>query len=312
MWKSAARKAISTFVRHLPWGARKSLLEAIVEDFGHVEIFNQIGRDLHVTSVYATGDYGSFIGSIDDLTIFGCYMKTGTWAPELKTLFCDFFSQHAGGTFIDIGANIGLTLVPIGQVPGVQCYGFEPEPLNLHYLKRNVATNCPHNNIMIKPIALFDRRTTLQFALSPTNFGDHRIKTSDSDGAYGESERTTIAVEADRLDNILVASDVKLPLVIKIDTQGAEPSIFAGGREILALAEIVALEFWPYGMRRIGGDVGAEIDFIQANFREGSMIKGDSNLEHVWKPIIEVASELRRLSSEPEVATRYFDVIVRK
>jgi hypothetical protein len=92
---------------------------------------------------------------------------------------------------------------------------------------------------------------------------------------------------------------VTVPLGVKIDTQGAKPSIFAGGRRTLAKAGLIAFEFWPYGMHRIGGDVSAQLDFLVDTFSEGSIAAGDVDQERTWQPIHKICAELKRGLSIP-------------
>ena len=65
----------------------------------------------------------------------------------------------------------------------------------------------------------------------------------------GEHKRRTIEVEALPLDD--AAGEAQQPLVIKIDTQGAEPYVFAGGREVIGRAGLLVSEFWPYGIAQL-------------------------------------------------------------
>jgi hypothetical protein len=129
-----------------------------------------------------------------------------------------------------------------------------------------------------------------------------------------EQFRPTIQVKSERLDALHL--DLQRPLAVKIDTQGAEPNIFAGGRETLAKADLIAFEFWPYGMRRIGGDVSQMIDFVADTFPEGSIAVGDKDDEdRTWRPIKEICAELRHIASDPARMDNYliyFDVLVRK
>ena len=130
----------------------------------------------------------------------------------------------------------------------------------------------------------------------------------------GEQFRPTIQIKSERLDALHL--DLRRPLAVKIDTQGAEPNIFAGGRETLAKADLIAFEFWPYGMRRIGGDVSQMIDFVADTFAEGSIAVGDKESEdRTWRPIKAICAELRHLASDSITVDDYliyFDVIVRK
>jgi FkbM family methyltransferase len=314
MWKPVARSLLRGLVKQLPWGARNTIFETMVDDIGKLNLFIDMARKYHVESLSVNGSNGLVWGSINDKSVLGRYMATGIWAPTTENLFKDFFESNGGGTFLDIGANIGLTLIPIARNPAVQCVGFEPEPRNFSYLKHNIDVNCPHDNVLLEQVALFHDKDTLQFELSPDNFGDHRIRISDSDGYYVERLRETVSVVADRLDNIVRADKLKLPLAVKMDTQGAEPNIFSGGKNTLSMAKLVALEFWPYGMRRIGGDVEAEILFIQNNFREGSIVQGDTDNAFRWLPIKQISGEMRRLWEDEVNMTRpkYYDVVLRK
>ena len=314
MWKSLARSFLRNLVLQLPWGARNTIFEAIVDDIGKHNLFIAMAQKFHIESLSVNGANGLVWGSINDRSVLGRYMLTGVWAPITENLFQNFFEGAGGGTFLDIGANIGLTLIPIARNPGVQCVGFEPEPLNFSYLKRNIEMNCLHGNVSLKQLALFDRQEVLQFELSSDNFGDHRIRVSDSDGYYTERMRKTVSVPAARLDSVIDVGSLKLPLGVKIDTQGAEPNIIAGGIRLLSAADLIALEFWPYGMRRMGGDVKAEILFLLNNFREGSIVEGDSDRQIQWRSIRSVADEMQRLWEDKVNMTgpKYYDVFVRK
>jgi FkbM family methyltransferase len=309
--KAAVKGALRSAALRLPLGARRTLLDTMVEDFGRAVVLRDLGRSFDVRSLSVAGEYGTIHGSVDDQIIFRRYLETKRWAPELVAMFRGFFDVHDGGTYLDIGANIGLTTVPVAQSADVTCYAFEPEPGNLYFLRRNVAENCHHGNVSVVPVALFDRKATLQFAISKENFGDHRIQTA-GDGAFREGSWPTIDVQAERLDDVIDVKAVAQPLAVKIDTQGAEPAIFAGGRNVLAAAGLIALEFCPYMMKRQGGDIEAEIGFLDSNFSEGSIVQGDTGGAPVWWPMARVAGELQRLATEASLGTAYFDVVLRK
>jgi FkbM family methyltransferase len=322
--KSAAKSALSILVKKLPWGrrtlldslldhfGRRAMLGSLLDDVGRYEDFQALAARFGIESVSVKGSNGVICGSINDIELLGSYAKRGAWALKTVTLFEQFFKTKGGGTFLDIGANIGFVLIPIARNPAVQCYGFEPEPRNFSYLKQNIATNCRHANVTVTQLALFDRKDTLEFELSPINYGDHRIRTTNANGAFMEATWATISVAADRLDSVVKLEDLGLPLAVKIDAEGAEPNIFGGGRKVLAAADLVSLEFWPYMMRRIGGDVEAELCFLGTNFREGSIAEGDTDTAPQWQSIEGVLDELQRHWTDRETEMRYFDIVVRK
>jgi len=313
MLKSTAKGALRSIARALPWGAKQALLDGIVENIDEFEKFQQIGRVLGVESISVRGANGLVWGSINDKWLLGDYAIKRKWDFNVVELFQQFFSKNRdGGTYLDIGANIGLTLFPIAQNPLVQCYGFEAEPHNFAYLNLGLRENCSQDNVRLSQLALFDRQDKVKFELSPNNLGDHRVRISEADGLLGEGSRETIVVQANRLDNILDVDLLKRPLAVKIDTQGSEARIFAGGEHTLAPAEIISLEFSPHSMRRIGGDVEAEFRFLASNFEEGSIAIGDQECSFQWRPISGVVDELRDFWADPAIGTKYLDVTVRK
>ena len=103
------------------------------------------------------------------------------------------------------------------------------------------------------------------------------------------------------------------PLAVKIDTQGAEPFIISGARRILSTAELLAVEFWPYGMARMGGDAQVVIDFLRTNFGKGLI--GVSNRDDFgeWQAMDAIARQLEeRANKDQNRAHIQCDVIVMK
>ena len=222
-------------------------------------------------------------------------------------MFKNLFAEH-GGTYLDIGANIGLTVIPIAQNPQVACYAFEPEPTNFHYLSENVFLNCRAGNVRLLNLALYDRNATLPFEIAERHSGDHRISVIDVEGELNEQDRKKISVSAKRLDDVI--TNITTPLAAKIDVQGAEPFVLAGGRDTLSQASLLSLEFWPYSMRRMGGDISAVIAFLTEHFQEGSISPGDKDKQTAWQPIVSVASFLHEFAKTDK--RDYLDVTVRK
>lgn len=232
-------------------------------------LFFQLAEDLNIRSVLVSGDNGHIFGPVDDRVVLGNYISHGTWAPEILNFIKGRLSK--GGTFVDIGANIGLFTVPVAKMDDVsRVISFEPDPVNYRNLKLNIDFNGVASKVDAHNLALFDRKTTLSFELSPDNFGDHRLR---SDGGasngddYGEAGRKLISVSADRVDNCVSdLASVAHPLVIKMDVQGAESAVFGGGPVVFGAADVLIVEYWPYGIRRLGGDPREFLDALAAVF----------------------------------------------
>src|ERR1051326_7814977 len=89
-----------------------------------------LARRRKIAFLVTDGEHGPFEGSLEDSVIFGEYLRTQTYGEHIIVLFQDFFSRAGGGTFLDIGANIGLVSIPVSRMPNVRCIAFEPEPVN--------------------------------------------------------------------------------------------------------------------------------------------------------------------------------------
>jgi FkbM family methyltransferase len=311
--RALAKASLLGAASWLPAVVRGTLLRALAASSGGYETLQALGRRHGVRDLRIAGDYGLIEGSIDDGGVLRSYAMTKSWAGPGNRLFVELFDRHGGGTYIDVGANIGLTTIPIAKNAAVACKAFEPSPDNLRYLKSNLATNCPQANVEIFDLALFDVAGTLAFELSDRNLGDHRIRVRDTDGQWSESRRSVIQVRADRLDNVLTVGALAGPIGAKIATQGAESQVFSGGRSLLEAAALVAFEFWPYGIARANGDPAVVTSFIREHFRTGAVIAGGSDERPIWQPIETIvellAGFVNRCDRSPYA---YYDGFARK
>lgn len=220
---------------------------------------------MNVVEIAAQGDHGIVSSAWNDRFVLPEYSETGTFARTVIETLVDFFASSNGGTYLDIGANIGLTTIPIARNPAVHCFAFEPEPVNFGFLRRNVARNAPGGIVEFHQVALFDQRGSMSLAIADGNIGDHRLTHGSVAG------RNSVTVPTVPLDDFLPR--IRGDLAIKVDTQGAEPFVVAGGQEVLARANLLAIEFCPYLMRQLGGDPGILIQTLRG-FDQIAIMKG--------------------------------------
>ena len=166
------------------------------------------------------------------------------------------YLEGAKGTLINVGANIGMTVIALlrnGYFDSA--VAFEPDPGNYRLLLRNLEQNGLATKVKPYNVALSSADAMLDLELSKDNSGDHRIRQIDAPGFYGEEDRATVKVEAAALDN-LVERDPDLRGktfdLIWADIQGHESHFFQGARKLLATGVPVISEFWPYGIQRAG------------------------------------------------------------
>jgi len=278
-----------------------------------IQMLSLMADGLNIVRISVAGKYGVFTGSPHDQVILKGYAESGTWAAQTNDMINSFF-VGGSGTYLDIGANIGLTTVPIAKRPKVNCLAFEPDPTNFGFLEINVWENCQGGNVELFPLALFDREGTLQFEKSRNNLGDHRIRLSSVETGYlNEKQREVIHVRSVTLDSLVLK--ITSPCFIKIDTQGAEPFVIAGGRETLMKANIILLEWSPYLMNRLGGDPLTVIEFLKEHFTSGA-INDNPERPHddiTFQSIDKICSILSdSLSQWRNTPYKYYDVMVKR
>jgi FkbM family methyltransferase len=195
----------------------------------------------------ASGDYGQFEGAAADRIVFGTYRETGTWSPLLVSLLADHLFRGGEGTLLDVGANIGLVTIPVVERSRVHAIAFEPEPVNHEILRRNVARHGLHARVETHAVALATEPGQVSLAVCEHNSGDHRLAL----GAPPAGTRL-VTVEAAALDQVLEGRTLAGPVVMKLDTQGAEVQVLLGAERTLQHVDYLVIEYWPAGLRRMG------------------------------------------------------------
>ncbi|WP_298364712.1 FkbM family methyltransferase [Azospirillum sp.] len=166
-----------------------------------------------------------------DECISSTIASTGAW-EHFQTAMEAFLLSEGGtrkGTFVDVGANIGwhsmamaLWLGGAGQV-----YAFEPHPHNFALLQANAQINGFSNVELVKMACSNFAGSAKLYMGNDANMGTHSL--------YQEAGRDRpINVQVLTLDDYF--KDVVLsdgPVVVKIDTEGSEPSVIQGGMRFI-------------------------------------------------------------------------------
>jgi FkbM family methyltransferase len=309
--RGKTRHFLGVVARTLPMSAKEFLLHQAVTLSGSWHVLAKAAASSGVVAFRISGDYGLIQGSPADHSVLGTYARTGRWASRTNALLKAFFRKHGGGQYVDIGANIGLTTIPVAQDPRVACIAIEPDPTNFAHLITNVATNCQHGNVALKQVAIFAASNRLTFELSPRNLGDHRLRLRQHSGSLGEHNWSTIQVETAPLD--AVARDARRPLAVKIDTQGAEPFVFAGGPQTLGAADLIVVEWAPYLLNRLGGDPSVVTNCLRRSFTRISIAAGEDQNIPPSEPVAVAIERLLEMAHQHSHDPRhYVDLIAEK
>lgn len=156
---------------------------------------------------------------------------------------------------LDIGANIGIwSRLFAAQVRDGHVYCFEPSPGNFRVLVENMAV---HDNATCFDLACSNRRGRTTFSVTG-NSGLHHI--------VANGDERSINIQTIRLDD-WVSQDTDLLRLdfIKIDVEGHEPEVLAGGAATInTYRPIVLFEYLPeFDERQHNGD-RTPFDFFTA------------------------------------------------
>lgn len=152
------------------------------------------------------------------------------------------------GKFLDIGANIGTTIIEaIGHpmVTGGIC--FEPEKKNYGLLMKNIRHNLLEKHITCYNHAAGKEAGQVLLTKSPTCSGDNRISVRDN----APPEEDTEIVSAVSLDNFLGEDEKEKIAYLWVDVQGYEYFVLKGAENIISQKSLaVLIEYWPHGLKQ--------------------------------------------------------------
>jgi FkbM family methyltransferase len=184
--------------------------------------------------------------------------KRASYEPELTRLIEREVWLRSGEVALDVGANIGWYSVLLSRLaaPDARVFAFEPDPLNLDLLRRNLADNrCAQVTAVGKALA-GDAGVCSLYRYPNKNLGRHSVLPINS--------AAPIRVEAISGDAFLREQGVSPSQVrfIKVDVEGFEFEVLRGLQDCLATCPLLACEFSPAYMRRGGQDVHGFLAFL--------------------------------------------------
>lgn len=138
-------------------------------------------------------------------------------------LFRKFFPENCG-SFVDIGANVGQTLLKIKAInKSINYVGFEPNPICFTYIKELIVIN-NYENCSVENLALSDKEQKLVLRMN---------ENADASASVVESLRPNYYVDKQVIncisyDSIYLEKRISF---VKIDVEGAELEVLTGMKE---------------------------------------------------------------------------------
>jgi FkbM family methyltransferase len=180
---------------------------------------------------------------------YRCRVRTprGEVAPTLYShhdmwtvneVFCreDYAAGPSLGAVVDIGSNIGISaLYFLTRNDTARCYLFEPVPLNVERLRRNLEGF--DDRYELSPVAVAERAGQARFGVESTGrYGGIGLELEDSIKVESLEVNAVLAEVLEREERIDI---------LKLDTEGEElPTVRAIRPELLRRIDTIYFE-WP-------------------------------------------------------------------
>lgn len=163
--------------------------------------------------------------------------------PNARSEDYEFLSSFLkeGDVYVDVGANIGVTVIPAGKSVGEtgKVIAFEPHPTTCSYLKENIELN-RLNNVQINNCAVGNQIGYIYFT---SQFTDEKNQISNT-------PENSIKVPIVRLDDFLQGWD-HIDL-LKLDIEGYEKHAIEGAGEVLKRVNCVYFELSEENLSAFG------------------------------------------------------------
>lgn len=203
--KRISDKLLIVYIRRVPDHPFKIRIINWINDYllRGVNVISAFGAHIKLSTREYIGHEILYSGSYEPLTINKC--------REIL---------ENGGTFFDIGANIGLFTTQIALNKNVDVYSIEPSESNFIKLSENITSN-NSNNIIAINAGLSDHES-FGYLINdyPANSGTFQVIEADKEGAT--------LIKLITLGKIIKDHKISEIRLMKIDVEGYEMNVFKG------------------------------------------------------------------------------------
>lgn len=146
------------------------------------------------------------------------------------------------GTFIDVGAHIGLYSVLMAK-KGFKVYAFEPIKSNYVMLKTHTLMNDTKNQIKLYNLALGNKKQYKNICFESHKYGEASFLSNIKKLQLKKPTYEKVLIE--KMDNLILNEKLKKPVILKIDVEGFEHEILLGAKKFIKKHKpIIIIEIW--------------------------------------------------------------------
>ena len=195
-----------------------------------------------------------FFGSNDHSILDYMVVNKSIWSKDEMDFILGYYNncKVCPGSVIDIGANVGTSIVYFRSMIGEDAHYYALEPVTENYNLLNA--NCAINgfvDINTYKLGISDTEGDSRMEINPGNMATCKIAGSDSARlVYKEDESSYIGETASftTIDSFVSNNgiDKGSPILFWIDVEGHEPEVFRSGKETFKKSDsLVFCEFNP-------------------------------------------------------------------
>lgn len=199
--------------------------------------------------------------------IFDSVFSTGGYSLDMIQALVGWCKRHRPSTtwFLDIGANVGTTTVPLAQA-GHRVLAIEPVPAAIAVLEHNISSNGLSDVVIPVPVAIH-RDGGMQEMAFTTGLGLNEMLSGTREVATVSAIREVIQVRSVGVDNLVAEHRVDATDVSAVwcDVQGCEGDVIVTGEALWQAGVPLYAEIWPSGLIQHFG-LDAFIQAVQDRF----------------------------------------------
>jgi FkbM family methyltransferase len=181
----------------------------------------------------------------------GFELSLSRLAPDIETVF-------------DVGANVGdMTMSMLEKFPAATVYAFEPYSATFEALRARVEQSPYRNRVRLHNFGFYDKTTTAPLHVTSHHGANSLVPISAAYHVFNPHVREDHSedVKLIRLDDFVAETGISHIDLMKVDVEGAEYEVFAGG--VRALRSIVDTIFCEMSFARFPRERGEYIRVCQ-------------------------------------------------